>query len=195
MHLPFPLDCIAILPLFPVSNANLPLSVCPCVQPPKQHTSRLAHVIVEMSMGWDSLCVSRWRCCIFGPTHRLCGFLLIRLELSSPLSLMFVNSVPSHFFSSSLSSLGATLALSHISTLTERYAGYYMLVTNNNISRTVALDDHDPRIIYAAWAQNRSSLAYGGADMLTENPDASDLQLYEYMYSIRLKHVLIDFIK
>ena len=108
---------------------------------------------------------------------------------------MFVNSVPSHFFSSSLSSLGATLALSHISTLTERYAGYYMLVTNNNISRTVALDDHDPRIVYAAWAQNRSSLAYGGADMLTENPDASDLQLYEYMYSIRLKHVLIDFIK
>ena len=93
----FLLNCIAILPSFPVSNANLPLSVCPCVQPPKQHTSRLAHVIVEMPMGWDSLCMSRWRRCILGPTHRSCEFLLIRLTLSSPLSLMFVNSVPSHF--------------------------------------------------------------------------------------------------
>jgi hypothetical protein len=70
----FLLDCITILPPIPVRLMPTSLAVCPCVQPPKQHTSRLAHIMVDIWVGWDSLCMSVWRCCILGPTHRSCEF-------------------------------------------------------------------------------------------------------------------------
>jgi hypothetical protein len=114
----FPLDCIAILPSFPA--CLMPTSL----EPSQQHTSRLAHIVVDIWVGWDSLCMSVWRCCVLGPTHRSCEFLLIRLELSAPLSLVPINSLSSHFFPSSLSNLAATFALSHILTPTASYAAH-----------------------------------------------------------------------
>jgi len=54
----------------------------------------------------------------------------------------------------------------------------------------VYLDDQDPRIVYAppeAWNQtDRSLMDYGGAHMLTDNPEATATFKFTggYMYSI-----------